>query len=95
MWRIKSKEFLFPIEWDEPFGIVMIEALACGTPVIGFKRGSVPEVIDHGITGFIVNNEEEMISALKSINQIIRTNCRQVSESRFNSETIAKQYLGL
>ena len=91
----KSKAFLFPIEWDEPFGIVMIEAMACGTPVIGFKRGSVPEVIDHGITGFIVNNEEEMISALKSINQIIRTNCRQVSESRFNSETIAKQYLGL
>ena len=91
----KSKAFLFPIEWDEPFGIVMIEAMACGTPVIGFKRGSVPEVIDHGLTGFIVNNEEEMISALKSINQIIRTNCRQVSESRFNSETIAKQYLGL
>jgi len=91
----KAKALLFPIEWDEPFGMVMIEAMACGTPVIGFKKGSVPEVIDEGLTGFVVNNELEMIDALQNIGKTDRTTCRQVAENRFDVRKIAAQYLSL
>jgi len=91
----KAKALLFPIEWDEPFGMVMIEAMACGTPVIGFKKGSVPEVIDEGLTGFVVNNELEMIDALQNIGKTDRTTCRQAAENRFDVRKIAAQYLSL
>ena len=63
---------LFPIDWPEPFGLVMIEAMACGTPVIAFKSGSVPEVVDHGITGFVVSNEEEAIGAIGRLGELDR-----------------------
>jgi len=86
---------LFPIEWDEPFGMVMVEAMACGTPVIGFRRGSVPEVIDEGLTGFVVSNESEMVNRLGMIDQIDRKACRDKAESRFNIAKIAAQYLTL
>jgi len=91
----QAKALLFPIEWDEPFGIVMIEAMACGTPVIGFKRGSVPEVIEDGVTGFIVTNQDEMIEKVPLLNNIDRMVCRKISEERFNLNKIAKQYLNL
>ncbi len=91
----QAKALLFPIEWDEPFGIVMIEAMACGTPVIGFKRGSVPEVIEDGTTGFIVTNKDEMIEKVSLLNNISRKACRQISESRFNLAKVAQQYLSL
>ncbi len=91
----KAKALLFPVEWDEPFGMVMIEAMACGTPVIGFKKGSVPEVIDEGLTGFVVNNGLEMIDALQNIGKTDRTTCRQVAENRFDVRKIAGQYLSL
>jgi len=91
----KAKALLFPIEWNEPFGMVMIEAMACGTPVIGFKKGSVPEVIDEGLTGFVVNNELEMIDALQNIEKTDRTICRQIAENRFDVRKIAGQYLSL
>jgi glycosyltransferase involved in cell wall biosynthesis len=91
----KSLAFLMPIEWNEPFGIVMIEAMACGTPVIAFPYGSVPEVVEEGITGFVVKDKEEMIKAVGEINKIDRSLCRQTAEKRFDVSVIAKQYLSL
>ncbi len=91
----KAKALLFPIEWNEPFGMVMIEAMACGTPVIGFKKGSVLEVIDEGLTGFVVNNELEMIDALQNIEKTDRGNCREAAGKRFDVRVVAKQYLQL
>jgi len=84
-----------PIEWNEPFGIVMIEAMACGTPVIAFPYGSVPEVVEEGITGFVVRDSQEMIHAVSRINQIDRSLCRQTAERRFDVSVIAKEYLSL
>lgn len=89
----KSKALLFPIKWDEPFGMVMIEAMACGTPVIGFNIGSVPEVIDEGITGFVVNNKEEMANRIKRLSEIDRDKCRMNASLRFDVKIIAHQYL--
>ncbi len=89
----RSKAFLFPIKWEEPFGIVMAEAMACGVPVIGFRRGSVPEVVKDGITGFVVDNIEEMITAVNKIEQIDRSVVRKDCEKRFSLDIIAEQYL--
>lgn len=94
-WLQQSKALLFPIEWDEPFGMVMVEAMACGTPVVAFKKGSVPEVIKEGINGFIVMNSNEMENAVKSISLIDRASCRNYAEKRFDVKTIAKLYLAL
>src|SRR5262249_34257492 len=69
---------LFPIEWPEPFGLVMIEAMACGTPIIAFRRGSVPELVDDGVTGFNVETVSQAIEAIGRVHQIDRRNCRQV-----------------
>ena len=91
----QSKALLFPIEWNEPFGLVMVEAMACGTPVIGFRKGSVPEVIDEGLTGFKADNTEEMIAAIKKINNISRSACRSQAQKRFNVKVIAGKYLEL
>src|SRR6266850_3094865 len=84
---------LFPIDWVEPFGLVMIEAMACGTPVIAFRRGSVPEVIEHGASGFVVDNEPEAIAALKRIGDISRASCRRAFEERFTSRRMAEDYV--
>lgn len=89
----RSKAFLFPIKWEEPFGIVMAEAMACGVPVIGFNRGSVPEVVTHAKTGFIVENTTEMIEAVAKINNIDRNEVRKDCVNRFSVEVIARQYL--
>jgi glycosyltransferase involved in cell wall biosynthesis len=91
----RAKAFLFPIKWEEPFGIVMAEAMACGVPVIGFRRGSVPEVVKHGETGFVVNSVEEMIEAVGNINKINLSEVRQDCVNRFSVEVIAMQYLDL
>ena len=90
----KAKAMLFPIEWDEPFGIVMIEAMACGTPVIGFNRGSVPEVISIE-TGIKVSTAEEMIEQIQSIPQIDRKTCRATAKKRFDIAVIANEYLNI
>lgn len=90
-----SKALLFPIEWDEPFGMVMIEAMACGTPVIAFNKGSVAEVIDEGVTGFKVNLVEEMIDKIFRLSFIDRERCRQASKARFDVSKIAHDYLSL
>ena len=91
----RSKALIFPIEWNEPFGIVMIEAMACGTPVIGFKTGSVPEVIDEGITGHVVSNLQQMIESVKRVEMIDRNKCRSMAEFRFDVRKIALRYLNL
>lgn len=84
---------LFPVDWPEPFGLVIIEALACGTPVIARRRGSVPEILRDGVTGFICETEEEMVQAVWRIQQISRHLCRHEFESRFAVETMAQKYL--
>jgi glycosyltransferase involved in cell wall biosynthesis len=85
---------LFPIDWPEPFGLVMIEAMACGTPVIAFRSGSVPEVVDHGVTGFIVDNEDEALQAIKRLGELDRRKVRARFEQRFSAERMAQDYVG-
>jgi len=84
---------LFPIDWSEPFGLVMIEAMACGTPVVAFLRGSVPEVIDEDVTGFIVQSIEEAVVALERIQHLDRERCREVFERRFSATRMANDYV--
>jgi len=90
-----ARALLFPIDWREPFGLVMIEAMACGTPVIAWNRGSVPEVIDHGVTGYIVDSEEEALAALSTIDRLDRHTVRAVFERRFAARTMARAYVDL
>ena len=84
---------LFPIDWPEPFGLVMIEAMACGTPVIAFKSGSVPEVIDDGVTGFVVAGEAEAIQAVGRLGELDRRQVRMQFEKRFTARRMAQDYL--
>lgn len=83
---------LFPIEWDEPFGLVMIEALASGTPVIGLRRASVPEVVEDGLTGFVVDDIDSMVTAIGRLGEIDRHVCRQRAERRFNVGRMVDDY---
>jgi glycosyltransferase involved in cell wall biosynthesis len=83
---------LMPIEWEEPFGIVMAEALACGTPVIGFARGAVPEVIDSGRTGFVVRNVHEAVEAIGRLSTLDRTDARRACERRFDASVMCQAY---
>ena len=84
---------LFPVDWPEPFGLVMIEAMACGTPVLAFRCGSVPEVIEDGVTGKVVDSEEEAIAALPAILSYDRRAVRQRFEERFTATRMAKDYV--
>jgi glycosyltransferase involved in cell wall biosynthesis len=84
---------LLPIDWPEPFGLVMIEAMACGTPVIAFHDGAVPEVIDEGRTGFIVKELEDAVEAVRRIPELSRKRCRQVFEQRFTATRMAHDYI--
>lgn len=86
---------LMLIEWDEPFGIVMAEALACGTPVIGFARGSVPEVVRHGTTGFVVRTRDEAVAAVAQLGAIDRAACRADCAARFDGARLVDQYEAL
>ncbi len=88
----KAKAFLFPIKWQEPFGLVMIEAMACGTPVIAYPNGAVAEVIKDGKTGFIVKNVNEMTKAIKNINKIDRKKCRERVEKYFTVKKMVDNY---
>jgi glycosyltransferase involved in cell wall biosynthesis len=83
---------LFPIDWPEPFGLVMIESLACGTPVIARERGSVPEILVHGRTGFVADTIDELVNAVKRIDIIDRADCRRHVESRFTAVRMADDY---
>jgi glycosyltransferase involved in cell wall biosynthesis len=84
---------LVPIDWPEPFGLVMIEAMACGTPVIAYNRGSVPEIIEEGLTGFIVEDETSAISAAGRLSQLDRAAIRKQFETRFTARRMALDYL--
>lgn len=84
---------LFPIDWPEPFGIVMIEAMACGTPTIAFRRGSVPEVIENGTSGFVVDGVDEAVAAVPLAMQLDRRACRAAFERRFTAARMARDYI--
>jgi glycosyltransferase involved in cell wall biosynthesis len=91
----RARALLFPIDWPEPFGLVMIEAMACGTPVIAWRRGSVPEVMDDGVTGFIVDSIEGAVRAVGRVGELSRSRCRQVFEERFSAPRMTRDYLTL
>ncbi len=90
-----ARALLMPIDWPEPFGLVMIEALACGTPVIAYANGAVPEVLEHGTTGFVVASQAEAIAAAQDIGQIDRRRCRQAFEQRFTDRTMGERYMAV
>lgn len=90
-----ARALLFPIDWPEPFGLVMIEAMACGAPVIAFNHGSVPEVIKDGVSGFIVHDMDGAVRAARAIEQIDRAQCRARFEQRFTSAVMADGYVAL
>ncbi|MDB6091903.1 MAG: glycosyl transferase group 1 [Gammaproteobacteria bacterium] len=83
---------LFPIDWPEPFGLAMIEAMACGTPVIAFRCGSVPEVIDEGVTGFMVDDLDTAVTCVERVAKLSRTRCREMFEKRFHVARMSKEY---
>ena len=84
---------LVPIDWPEPFGLVMIEAMACGTPVIAYDRGSVPEIVREGLTGFVVEDENAAVAAVGRLSQLNRAMVRQQFESRFTARRMALDYV--
>jgi glycosyltransferase involved in cell wall biosynthesis len=90
-----AQALLLPIDWPEPFGLVMIEAMACGTPVIAFRAGSVPEVIEDGVTGFVVSNMAEACEAVKRLPELSRAVIRARFEERFTATRMAEDYVGL
>jgi glycosyltransferase involved in cell wall biosynthesis len=88
-----ARALLFPIDWPEPFGLVMIEALACGVPVVAFAGGSVAEIIEDGVTGFVVSNLDDAIAAARAVETIDRRDCRAAFERRFSVSRMAARYL--
>jgi glycosyltransferase involved in cell wall biosynthesis len=90
-----AKALLMPIDWPEPFGLVMIEAMACGTPVIAYNHGSVPEIIDEGVTGFVVEDEMSAIAATRRLSSLSRATVRATFEKRFTSRRMADDYLSI
>ena len=84
-----------PYDWPEPFGLVLIEALACGTPVLAYRRGSIPEIIEHGTTGFVSENLTEMVAAVERIKEIDRQQCRAFFDQRFTADRMARDYVAL
>lgn len=87
-----SSALLAPLQWEEPFGLFMVEAMACGTPVIAFKRGSAQEIVEHGKTGFVVEDVKEAVEAVKKIGQIERLACRERVEKNFTAEKMVDNY---
>lgn len=87
-----ARALLFPVDWPEPFGLVMIEALACGTPVIARPCGSVPEILRHGVTGFVAASVDELVAAVEKVGKLSRHACRQEFEARFTAEVMATNY---
>lgn len=91
----QAKAFLMPILWEEPFGIVMAEALACGTPVLGLRRGAVPEVVENDVTGFVRDTVDELVEAVGAIMSVQRRRCRSAAERQFGSDAIVERYLNI
>ncbi|MBE7210252.1 MAG: glycosyltransferase family 4 protein [Gluconacetobacter diazotrophicus] len=90
-----SAALLFPIDWPEPFGLVMIEAMACGTPVIAFDRGSASEIVEHGVSGFVVRDEHEAVAAIRRLPELDRNTVRVRFEERFTAGRMARDYVAL
>ena len=90
-----ASALLFPIDWAEPFGLVMIEALACGTPVIAWRNGSVPEIVEHGVTGFVVDSVPQATACVGRLSEIRRAECRRAFEERFDSRRMALDYVSV
>lgn len=88
----QAAALLFPIDWPEPFGLVMIEAMACGTPIVAYRSGSVPEVIEDGVTGFIVESEDQAVEAVKQVARLDRRKVRARFEARFTASRMARAY---
>jgi glycosyltransferase involved in cell wall biosynthesis len=86
---------LFPVDWPEPFGLAMIEAMACGTPVVAFRCGAVPEVVDAGVTGFVVDSLDEAVRATEAAAALDRAHCRRRFEERFTADRMAREYVAL
>ena len=84
---------VFPIDWPEPFGLAMIEALACGTPVIAYRQGAIPEVLEDGVTGFVVDDLNSAVRAVERVQQLDRRRCRQAFEQRFSAARMAREYV--
>src|SRR5205823_5406103 len=89
----EAAALLFPTDWPEPFGLVMIEAMACGTPVIAFRRGSVPEIVDEGVTGFVVDDEAGAVRAIGRLTELDRHRVRARFEQRFTAKRMASEYI--
>lgn len=89
----EAKALLFPIEWEEPFGMAVIEALACGTPVVAMRHGAMPEIIQHGVNGFLADNEEEFAEYMQRVNEIDPAECRKSVEKRFAASAMAENYI--
>jgi glycosyltransferase involved in cell wall biosynthesis len=89
----QASALLFPIQWDVPFGIVVAEALSCGTPVIAFRRGSRPELIDDGVCGFLCDSLDEMKEAVTKLPSLQRIDCRKVCEEKMSADHMVDQYL--
>ena len=90
-----ARALLFPVDWPEPFGLVMIEAMACGTPVIAWRCGAVPEVVEHGVTGYVVESELEAARAVARIEEIDRRRVRRRFEERFSAERMTRDYVNI
>ena len=90
-----AQALLFPIDWPEPFGIVMIEAMACGTPVIAYSHGSVPEVMEQGRTGYVVEELDDAVEAVRRLSRLSRARCREVFEERFTAARMARDYVAV
>ena len=90
-----ARATLFPIDWEEPFGLVMIESMACGTPVIATRRGAVPEVVDHGRSGIIVDDYREMVAAIAEADKIEPEECRRAAEEHFSTGRMVADYVAV
>ena len=90
-----ARALVFPINWPEPFGMVMVEAMACGTPVIAYRGGAVPEVLDHGVTGLICDSIDQAVAAVGRIHELSRAACREVFEQRFTAGRMASHYTAI
>src|SRR5206468_2580064 len=88
----KARALLFPIRWEEPFGVAVIEALACGTPVIAMNKGAMPEIIQHGVNGFLANNEDEFEEYMQRVGEIDPVKCRQSVRDNFSAPVAARKY---
>ncbi|HSX27253.1 MAG TPA: glycosyltransferase, partial [Patescibacteria group bacterium] len=91
----KAKALLFPIDWEEPFGMAVIEALACGTPVVAYRRGAMPEIIEHGVNGFLADNYREFKRYARQVSDIDPEACRRTVEQKFSADKLAENYTNL